>query len=77
MTYKEFLQWCNDRACDGCWGMLTAMVCIDIIEQMKSTPFWKRKKKWKEYEQKVVTELVNPTNEKIREILGKEYLHGE
>ena len=77
MTYKEFVRWCNDRACDGCWGMLTSMVCIDIIEQMKSTPFWKRKKKWKEYEQKVEAELVNPTNEKIHEVYGEGYLHGQ
>ena len=72
MTYKEFVQWCNERACDGRWGLLTAMVCIDIIDSMCSTPFWRRKKKWKEYEQLVVTELVNPTNEKIREYLEKE-----
>lgn len=76
MTYKEFVAWCNDRTCDGCWGMLTAAVCIDIIQKMQSTPFWKRKKKWKEYEHQVVTEIVNPTNEKIREVYGEGYLHG-
>lgn len=72
MTYKEFVKWCNERACDGRWGLLTAIVCIDIIDSMRSTPFWRRKKKWNEYEQRVVTELVNPTNEKIREHLEKE-----
>ena len=76
MTYKEFVAWCNDRTCDGCWGMLTAMVCIDIIKQMQSVPFWKRKKKWQEFEHRVVTEIVNPTNEKIREVYGEGYLHG-
>ena len=25
MKYKEFIRWCNERACDGCWGMLEAM----------------------------------------------------
>ena len=30
MKFKEFAKWCNERACDGCWGMLEAMACIDI-----------------------------------------------
>ena len=71
MTYKEFLQWCNERASDGCWGRQTAMYCISVINIMKSTPFWRRKKKWKEYEQLVVTNFVNPTNEKIHEYLER------
>lgn len=65
MTYKAFHDWCADRCCDGCWGMLTAMVCMDIIGQMQSTPFWKRRKKWKEFEQKVEAEIVNPINDMI------------
>ena len=65
MTYKEFKDWCNDRVCDGCWGALTAMICVEIVRDMGSTPFWKRRKKWRELEQKVVAEIVEPTNEKI------------
>lgn len=72
MTYKEFLQFCNERAADGCWGRQTAMYCIGVINIMQSTPFYRRKKKWNEYEQLVVTNFVNPTNEKIREYLEKE-----
>ena len=30
MKFKEFAKWCNERACDGCWGMLEAMACIDL-----------------------------------------------
>ncbi len=68
MTYKEFVKWCNERACDGCWGMITAMVCIDIMRRIKKIPFWKREKYWKaEYEQKVLDEIVNPINKKIAE----------
>lgn len=70
MTYKEFFRWCSDRAHDGCWGYSTAIICIDIIEEMEHTPFWKRKKKWQEYEKDVVELLVNPTNEKISELHG-------
>ena len=67
MTYKEFKDWCNDRACDGCWGVLTAMICVEIVHDMDFTPFWKRRKKWRELEQKIVAEIVEPTNEKICE----------
>lgn len=66
MTYKEFYRWCQDRAHDGCWSLMTALVCMEIIEQMKAIPFWRRKKKWNEIEHRVVTEIVNPTNEHIR-----------
>ena len=69
MTYKEFYRWCNDRASDGCWGLTEAIACIDVIDIMQSTPFWRRKKKWKEFEQYVVANFVNPTNEKIKEYL--------
>ena len=59
MTYKEFKKWCNDRASDGCWDMLTAMTCIDLIEEIKKVPFWKREKVWKnQYEAKVLKEIV-------------------
>lgn len=62
MTYKEFKDWCNERACDGCWGLLTAMICVEIVHDMDHTPFWKRRKKWRELEKKVITEIVEPTN---------------
>lgn len=29
MKFREFVSWCNQRAVDGCWGMLEAMVCVD------------------------------------------------
>lgn len=38
-----------------------------MVDIMQSTPFWRRGKKWNEYEQYVVTNFVNPTNDKIRE----------
>lgn len=66
MTFKEFTKWCNERACDGCWGMLTAMACIDLIETVKKVPLWKRERHWKnEYEARVLEEIVNPINKKI------------
>lgn len=48
MKFKEFENWCNERACDGCWGMLEAMTCIGLIKEIRKAPFWKREKLWKE-----------------------------
>lgn len=68
MTFKEFVIWCNERACDGCWGMNEATICIAIISEIKNKPFWKRKKEWKKFEDEVVTKIVNPINKKIEEL---------
>ena len=48
MTFKEFSKWCNERACDGCWGMKEAMICVTICEDIYKKPFWKREKIWRE-----------------------------
>lgn len=69
MEYKEFIDWCNQRACDGCWGLQEAVICLDIIEKVQKTAFFKRKNKWKELEP-VANEIVTKTNEKIKEVLG-------
>ena len=39
MKFKEFVNWCNERTCDGCWGMLEAMTCIDLINEIRKIPF--------------------------------------
>lgn len=68
MTFKEFEAWCNRRACDGCWGMLDAMICIDILGKVRKKWFWKREKLWQEkYANDVVEQIVNPINKKIVE----------
>lgn len=72
MKFKEFINWCNQRACDGCWGATTAMICIELIEKVGKVPFWKRERYWRrEYEQIVLEEIVNPTEEKIKEMRNK------
>lgn len=69
MTFKEFKAWCNDRAADGCWSMMTALFCIDVINDIKKIPFWKRERIWKEmYEEEVVRDVVLPINRKLSEI---------
>lgn len=67
MTYKEFFRWCEERACDGCWGYETAINCLETYRTIKETPFWERKKVWAEYEQPIVEMFVKPTNEKIEQ----------
>lgn len=69
MTFKEFEAWCNQRACDACWGMLEAMTCIDIIGKVRNKRFWKREKFWQEkYANDVVEQIVNPIEKKIAEL---------
>lgn len=68
MTFKEFKNWCNERACDGCWGMLTSLTCIDIMNRINKLRWWKRKKAWEEIENQVMEEIVNPINAKIKEL---------
>lgn len=71
MNFKEYVRWCNDRACDGYWDMLTAMTCIDIIATLKKIPFWNREKVWKnEYENRVLEEIIDPINTKIHKELN-------
>lgn len=72
MKFKEFVRWCNERACDGCWGMIESMACIDLIKTVREKPFWKREKFWREeYEQRVLNEIVNPINRMIDERMKK------
>ena len=71
MTFKQFVQWCNERACDGCWGMLEAMQCIEVMRDVRQYPFWKREKMWKHHHMRAfVEEIVEKTNQKIREVYG-------
>lgn len=70
MKFREFVSWCNQRAADGCWGMLEAMVCIDIMEKVKQERFWRREKFWKEnYADDVLKQIVNPIEKKIEEMV--------
>lgn len=68
MTFKQFVAWCDKRTCDGCWGMLEAMACIDIVDTVRKKCFWKREKIWKsKYEKRVLDEIVSPIEIMIKE----------
>lgn len=71
MTFKEFSGWCNERACDGYWGMNTAIICAGIIREVNKIPFWKRKKVWDKEYRETAEEIVKVVNEKIEQIIGK------
>lgn len=63
MKFKEFEEWCNNRACDGMWGMQEALVCISIIDSIGKQPFWRRKKEWERIKKETkICELVKNTN---------------
>lgn len=36
MTYKEFCEYCNDRACDSKWSMDEAILCIEIANKINA-----------------------------------------
>lgn len=53
MTYEEFNDYCNERACDGRWGFKEAIACIgmhDEIETLVKGRFFKRKAREKAWE---------------------------
>lgn len=74
MKFKQFLSWCNDRACDGCWSIDTISFCIDILDEVRRHPFWRREKVWQELDKEfeIVEKVVKPINRKIYAIYGKE-----
>lgn len=72
MTYKEFVSWCNERACDGCWGSSTAIYCIEVMTTIDALPFWKRKKEWLKVKDTIETDIVPVINTKIQALKGGE-----
>ena len=62
MKFKEFVNWCNERACE-------AIACINLINEIMKIQFWKREKIWKEnYERQVLEEIINPIEKKLEEM---------
>ena len=69
MTYKEFKKWCNNRCCDGCWGLQEAVICVSIIKQINSKNFFKRQKIWHEvFEKDILKCIIEPINKKRKEL---------
>lgn len=70
MTFREFCDWCNVRACDGFWSSGTAIVCCRLVVHIRKKPFWKREKVWRKVnaDLKVEEKYVKPTDAKIKEL---------
>lgn len=67
MKFKEFSKWCNDRCFDGCWGIKEAVICSNICQEIYKLPFWKREKAWKEHEEFIINNIVQPIDKMIHE----------
>ena len=73
MKFKEFVAWCNERACDGCWGMNTAASCIEVMNEVRKQKKKKREKVWQEkYADFYTKNIVEVINNKIKEMYGNE-----
>jgi hypothetical protein len=60
MTYAEFKDWCNERACDGRWSLVTALACIEMMKKIDSVKgFFNRKKKQELAWQKLISETLS------------------
>ena len=35
MSYEEFFNYCEERACDGRWSLEEAVLCLGIIRHMQ------------------------------------------
>ena len=71
MTFKQFKLWCNERACDGCWGMREAIICLDVCKVVCKIRPWKRERVWREINEAYGIEknIVCPINEKIQKFV--------
>ena len=62
-TFKEFIEWSNERAADGFWGIDTAIICININHHIEKFPFWRREKEFQKLKDKLNKEIIIPINE--------------
>lgn len=69
MTYKEFMNWCYDRSCDGLWYVDIGIQCCRIADVLYSVPLWKRKQLWDNLnaDNFIVKNFVEPVNQRISE----------
>jgi hypothetical protein len=71
VKYKDFVAWCNQRACDGCWSRGTALYCIGIMRKIDGFPFWKREKEWRKIKDEVEKNVVSVIEAKIKQVYGR------
>ena len=65
-TFKEFIEWFNERAADGFWGgASTPLLCMDIYAYIKKFPFWRREKEFQKIKDELNKEIIIPVNEAL------------
>ena len=63
-TFKEFIEWFNERAADGLWGgASTPLICMDIYAYIRKFPFWRREKEFQKLKDELNKEIIIPVNE--------------
>ena len=67
ITLSEFGDFCNERACDGCWNIESVILCIEIYRECMSKPFWKRKRYFQKHYGEAITKFVKNTYCEIEE----------
>ena len=74
MKFRDFVSWCNNRACDGCWGMKRLCCASTSCSRSESSLFGDVKKEWRRINEGnwVVTMIVDPINAKIAKVKGRE-----
>ena len=70
MKYKEFVDWCNLRACDGRWSVIQAIRCIETMSMINSMPFWKREKEWRKIRDEIEKKVVAVVEKENKTIVG-------
>ena len=48
MTYKEFINWTNDRAADGKWSLVLCSMCIEARKAVEKVPSYYHERAWKQ-----------------------------
>lgn len=73
ITFKEFEDFCNKRACDGCWNMISALNCIEIIRDCREHS-WHKPKCEKYFREKYAEEITRFVNDIYIEMIEKNKL---
>lgn len=64
ITFKEFSEFCNARACDGKWDFSTALVCCDVMREVcKEKPLFRKNKAREQKWQNIKGEYFNLDSE--------------
>ena len=68
MKYRDFDRWVVDRIEDGSLSLVDAILSGMIMDDIYKLPYYKRNSYWKKIEQHVIDEIINPTEERRKEL---------